>query len=69
MTNTHNHPSPNCRDTRSHIDDIAMEWAFNKRSNDRLAHMVIRATYLVAGAMACKLFITWIPRRSNVGQS
>ena len=45
-----------------------MEWAFKKRrSNNRLAHTVTRAAYLVVEAMACKLFVTWIPRRSNVG--
>ena len=45
MTNTHNHPLPNYRDTWCHIDDIAVEWAFNKRSNDRLTHTAIRAAH------------------------
>ena len=48
MMDAHDHPLPNYRDTRSHIDDIAMEWAFNKRSNNRLTHTVIRAAHPVA---------------------
>ena len=41
------------RDIRFHIDNITVEWAFKKRrSNDKLALTVIRAAYLVAGAMA-----------------
>ena len=55
------------RDIRFHIDNFAVVCAFKKRrSGDKLAHTVIRAAYLVAGALACKLFVTWIPRRSNV---
>ena len=48
------------RDIWFHIDNFAVV------CSDKLAHTVIRAAYLVAGALACKLFVTWIPRRSNV---
>ena len=49
------------------IDNIAVVFSFKKRrSNDRLAHTIIRAAYLVAGALACKLFVSWTPRRSDV---
>ena len=55
------------RDIHFHIDNFAVVSSFKKRrSGDRLAHTVIRAAYLMAGALACKLFVTWIPRRSNV---
>ena len=48
------------------IDNIAVMFNFkNRRSNDKLAHTIIRASYLVAGALACKLFVSWIPRRSD----
>ena len=48
------------------IDNIAVVFNFKKRrSNDKLAHTIIRASYLIAGALACKLFVTWIPRRSD----
>ena len=36
-----------------------------RRSNDRLAHCLIRSAYLLAGAMASPLFVTWVPRRSD----
>ena len=50
-----------------HIDNIAIVFAFHKRrSNDKLAHSIIRASYLVAGALACQLFVSWVPRRSDV---
>ena len=49
------------------IDNVAVVFAFNKRrSNDRLAHTLIRAAYLVAGALGCQLFVSWVPRRSDV---
>ena len=49
-----------------HIDNIAIVFAFQKRRcNDKLAHSVIRASYLVAGALACQLFVSWVPRRSD----
>ena len=49
------------------IDNIAVVFSFKKRrSNDRLAHTIIRAAYLVAGALACKLFVSWTPRRLDV---
>ena len=48
------------------IDNIAVVFCFKKRrSNDKLAHTIIRAAYLVAGALACKLFVSWTPRRSD----
>ena len=50
------------------VDNIAVVFAFNKRrSNDKLAHTIIRASYLVAGALACKIFVSWRPRRSDEG--
>ena len=49
------------------IDNIAVVFSFKKRrSNDKLAHTIIRASYLIAGALACKLFVSWTPRRSDV---
>ena len=49
-------------------DNIAVVFAFDKRrSNDKLAHTIIRASYLVAGAIACKIFVSWRPRRSDEG--
>ena len=54
------------RSLHLHVDNIAVVYSFSKRRcNDKLAHTVIRAAYLVAGALACKLFVSWIPRRSN----
>ena len=54
------------RNLHLHIDNFAVVCAFKKRrSSDKLAHTIIRAAYLTAGALACKLFVTWIPRRSN----
>ena len=56
------------RDIHFHIDNFAVVCSFKKRRRgDRLAHTVIGAAYLVAAVgLACKLFVTWIPRRSNV---
>ena len=49
-----------------HIDNYAVVSAFKKRrSGDKLTHTVIRAAYLLAGALACKLHVSWIPRRSE----
>ena len=51
----------------TNIDNVAVVFAFHKRrSNDRLAHTLIRAAYLVAGALGCQLFVSWVPRRSDV---
>ena len=48
-----------------HIDNYAVVLAFKKRrSRDPLAHCIIRASYLVAGAIRCRLFVTWSRRRS-----
>ena len=48
------------------IDNVAVVFAFKKRrSNDRLAHTLIRAAYLVAGALGCQMYVSWVPRRSN----
>ena len=48
------------------IDNVAVVFACHKRrSNDRLAHTLIRAAYLVAGALGCQLFVSWVPRRSD----
>ena len=56
------------RDIWFQIHNVAMEGAIKtRRCNDRLAHIMIRVAYLVAGTMECKLFVTWIPRRLNVG--
>ena len=56
------------RDIHFHIGNFAVVCSFKKRRRgDRLAHTVIGAAYLVAAVgLACKLFVTWIPRRSNV---
>ena len=49
-----------------HIDNMAVVYSFQKRrSKDRLAHCLIRAAYLLAGAMASSLFVSWVPRRSD----
>ena len=49
-----------------HIDNFAVVCAFQKRrSGDKLAHTAIRAAYLLAGALACKLHVSWVPRRSD----
>ena len=41
------------------VDNIAVIFAFKRRrSNDRLCHTIIRASYLVAGALACRLFVS-----------
>ena len=46
------------------IDNIAVVSNFKKRRyNDKLVHTIILASYLLAGALACNIFITWIPRR------
>ena len=48
------------------IDNIAVVFSFHKRrSKDRLAHTLIRAAYLVAGALSSRLFVSWVPRRSD----
>ena len=40
--------------------------AFKKRrSNDRLFNTIIIASYLLAGALACRLFVSWTPRTSE----
>ena len=50
-----------------HIDNIAVVYSFQKRrSGDKLAHTIIRAAYLLAGALACELRVSWVPRRSDV---
>jgi len=55
------------RSLHFHIDNIAVVFSFKKRrSHDRLAHTIIRAAYLIAGALACTLYVSWIPRRSNL---
>ena len=47
------------------VDNMAAVFGYHKRRcNDRLAHTVIRASYLVAGALGCVLFVSWTPRRS-----
>ena len=49
-----------------YIDNISVVYSFRKRrSNDRLAHTLIRAACLLSGALACRLFVTWVPRRSD----
>ena len=49
-----------------HIDNTAVVYGFKKRRcNDKLAHSIIRAAYIVAGALGCKIFVSWVPRRSN----
>ena len=49
------------------IDNIAVVYSFKKRrSKDRLAHSVIRAAYLLAGALACTMSVSWTPRRSDI---
>ena len=54
------------REVHFRIDNVAVVYSFRKRrSNDRLANTIIRASYLVAGALNCKLFVTWSPRRSS----
>jgi hypothetical protein len=48
-------------------NNIAMAFSFQKRrSNDRLSHTTIRASYLVASDLACKLFVSCTPRRADV---
>ena len=48
------------------IDNLAVVSSFHKRrSNDRLAETIIKAAYLVAGALNCRLFVSWIGRRST----
>ena len=49
-----------------HIDNSAVVYGFKKRrSNDKLAHSITRAAYIVAGALGCKIFVSWVPRRSD----
>ena len=49
------------------IDNVTVVSALRKRrSDDRLAHALISAVYLVAGALGCRLFVTWVNRRSKV---
>jgi len=38
-----------------------------RRSNDKLSHSIIRAAYIVAGALGCKLFVSWVSRRTDTG--
>ena len=46
------------------VDNIGVVFTFKKRrSNDRLCHTIIRVSYLVAGALVCRLFASWTPRR------
>ena len=48
------------------IDNFAVVCSAQKRrSRDRLAHTLIRAAYLVSGALACKIFVSWRQRRSD----
>ena len=59
-----------CRDRtiHLHIDNVAVVFAFEKRrSNDPLAHCIIRAAYFLAGAINCTIRVSWIRRRSNTG--
>ena len=49
-----------------HIDNIAVVFSFKKRrSKDTLAHTIIRASFLLAGALACNLSVSWVRRRSE----
>ena len=53
------------REVHFKIDNVAIVYSFRKRrSSDRLANTIIRASFLVAGALNCKLFVSWKPRRS-----
>ena len=48
-------------------NNIAVVFSFQKRrSHYRLARTIIRASYLVAGDLACKLFVYWTHRRAEV---
>ena len=48
------------------IDNFAVVCSVHKRrSHDRLAHTLIRAAYMVSGALACKISASWICRRSD----
>ena len=54
------------REVHTLIDNLAVVSGFQKRrSNDRLADTIIRAARLVAGALDCRLFVSWIGRRST----
>ena len=56
------------KDLHVYIDNIAVVFAFNKRrSDDPLAQTLIRASLFLAGALASRLFVSWVPRRSNRG--
>ena len=58
------------KDIHVYIDNLAVVFAFKKRrSEDLLAQSLLRAALLVAGALACRLFVSWVPRRSNTGSS
>ena len=48
------------------IDNMAVvSTAHKRRSGDRLAQTVVKAAFLVAGALDCRLFVSWIGRRSS----
>ena len=54
------------RDLHFNIDNVSVFYSVKKRrSHDRLAHTLIRAAYLVSGALACRMFVSWVPRRSD----
>ena len=48
------------------VDNMAVvSTARKKRSSDRLAQTVVKAAFLVAGALDCRLYVSWIGRRSS----
>ena len=60
-------PEDEGKPTHININNVVVAFALRKRrSDDRLAHTLISALYLVARALGCWLCITWVPRRSKV---
>jgi hypothetical protein len=60
-------PEDEGKPTHININNVVVVSALRKRrSDDRLAHTLISALYLVARALGCWLCITWVPRRSKV---
>ena len=54
------------RSLHFHIDNYAVVCSVRKRrSHDRLVQTLIRAAFLVSGALACKIFVSWTGRRSD----
>ena len=48
------------------IDNISVFYPYQKRrSKDRLAHSIIKASFCIAGALACYIHVSWSPRRSS----